>query len=400
MATALVLDGHLKSALSCVRSLGTSSIEVVCGAERRTAMACHSNCVRRRFVYTSPKKDQKQFIADIVKEAQQIFKVTGEKPVVCCFSDATMLTLARMYNVLKEHCILQIPSLEAVELASDKASTYVRAKELGVPTVSVYKEDVFDTVMYPVVVKNRHSIVWKDWESVSGSATFVFSKEELRAQYEKIKEATGEAPLVQEFIVGDEYGVEMVCDKGVPLATFIHKRVRSVSPRGGAAVVKETAEETKEVLSMREYANKLVTSLQWHGPVMVEFKINKKTGEVLLMEINGRWWGSLPLAVKAGVDFPMMAYTLARGGEVAKKSENVSTPYTRTRHFLGDCKWLLSVFFAHDKLRPFLYPSRIRALYDFKKELFIAKGDVFSWNDLKPSIMEYADIILKRTKHL
>lgn len=395
MATVLVLDGHLKSALACVRSLGASGVTVVCGAERESAIACHSRYVSKQFVYTSPKNNQEQFVAAVLKVAQELFTATGEKPVVFCFSDATFLTLAGAYTRLQDFLILPMPSREAVEIASDKSFTYVRAKELGVPTIATYAEDAFDSVVYPAVVKNRHSIVWKDGSSVSGSAEFVFSKEELVTQYKKIRDRAGEAPLVQEFVVGDEYGVEMVCDNGVPLETFVHKRIRSLSPRGGAAVVKETAIETSEVAKMRTYANLLIESLKWHGPVMIEFKINRKTSEVLLMEINGRWWGSLPLAVRAGVDFPMMAYKLAIGEMVTKNPLDFLSPYTRTRHFLGDCKWLFSVFFAHDKLRSLLYPSRLRALYEFKKELFIAKGDVFSWNDLKPSIMEYVDILTK-----
>ena len=391
----IILDGHLKSSLSAVRSLGTSGVAVVCGAERGSAMACQSKYVTKRFVYTSPKNNQEQFVAAVLKEAQELFLTTKEKSVVFCFSDATLLTLARVRTRLQDFVILPMPSLESLEVASDKSLTYVRAKELGVPTIATYREDEFDTVKYPAVVKNKHSIVWKEGKSISGSAEFVFSKEELVALYKKNQKESGEAPLVQEFVVGEEYGVEMVCDSGVPLATFVHKRIRSLSPRGGAAVVKETALETKEVALMRTYALQLTQSLLWHGPVMIEFKINSKTGEVLLMEINGRFWGSLPLAVKAGVDFPMMAYKLALGETVVKNGDDFLVPHTRTRHFLGDCKWLLSVLFTHDKLRSLLYPSRLRALFDFKIEPFLSKGDIFVWNDPKPSIMEYVDIVSK-----
>ena len=37
---------------------------------------------------------------------------------------------------------------------------------------------------------------------------------------------------------------------------------------------------------------------------MVEFKLDARDGVAKLMEINGRFWGSLQLAVDAGVDFP------------------------------------------------------------------------------------------------
>ena len=37
---------------------------------------------------------------------------------------------------------------------------------------------------------------------------------------------------------------------------------------------------------------------------MVEFKHDERDGVPKLMEINGRFWGSLQLAIDAGVDFP------------------------------------------------------------------------------------------------
>jgi hypothetical protein len=69
----------------------------------------------------------------------------------------------------------------------------------------------------------------------------------------------------------------------------------------------------------------------------------------------------------------------------------------RTRHFLGDLKWIFSVLFAKDRMRPYLYPLRMRAIFDFKKELLISKGDVFEWSDIQPSIMEYINIIYKKS---
>ena len=53
---------------------------------------------------------------------------------------------------------------------------------------------------------------------------------------------------------------------------------------------------------------------------MVEFRHNRQTGEYAVMEINGRFWGSLPLAVRAGIDFPYLQWQVAHGavGEVPK----------------------------------------------------------------------------------
>jgi predicted ATP-grasp superfamily ATP-dependent carboligase len=391
--SALVLDGHLKSALACVRSLGSGGVNVVCGAERSSALALYSKYVQKRFVYTSPKISPASFIQGVLSEAKKQMALTGEKPVVFCFSDATLLTLVREHESLKAYIDLPMPTRDAVEIASDKGKTYGLAQTLSIPTIQTYTVESFDQICFPAVVKNRHSIVWEKGKAVSGSATFVFSPEELLHHYQMVTQMTGEVPLVQECIFGDEYGVSMVCTHGKEIVTFVHKRIRSLNPKGGAAVVKETATDTEEVKLMCRYARALVEALNWHGPIMVEFKIDDKTGSVLLMEINGRFVGSLPLAVKAGINFPMLVYRLEEESTTAQTPQAFVPSYTRTRHFLGDVKWLLAVWFAKDRMRPILYPSRLRALYDFKKEIFLSKGDIFAWNDLKPAVMEYIDIL-------
>jgi predicted ATP-grasp superfamily ATP-dependent carboligase len=392
-ASVIILDGHLKSALSCVRSLGGRGVTVVCGAERGTAPALHSRFVTERFIYPSPKRHPRYFHAAVERMARTLFERDGIRPVIFGFGDATTLLLSRERSTLAAVAILPLPSAQAVETAADKAATYTLAASLHIPAIKTYGPSDFNNVAFPAVVKNRHSIIWREEKAVAGSARFILSRGDLDEVYERITKEAGEAPLVQDFIEGEEYGVEMVCTAGMPIALFMHRRVRSLSPRGGAAVVKETAEENEATATMEQYARSLVRALSWEGPVMVEFKVERATGEIYLMEINGRFWGSLPLAIAAGVDFPFVAYGAATGA-TQKPQAFVSRPM-RTRHFLGDCKWLLSVFFARDPLRTRLYPSRLRALYDFKMEIFRSKGDVFSLQDPLPALMEYSDLIAK-----
>ena len=145
---------------------------------------------------------------------------------------------------------------------------------------------------------------------------------------------------------------------------------------------------------MQKYAAALVNELSWHGPIMIEFKFDRNTGAVKLMEINGRFWGSLPLAVKAGLDFPMEYYKLAKHEET-QSPISIELGFMRTRHFLGDCKWVLNVFFKKDSLRKLMYPSRSRAFTDFVLEPLRSKGDIFDIHDLLPSWFEYIDILKK-----
>ncbi|MGI9292171.1 MAG: ATP-grasp domain-containing protein, partial [Gammaproteobacteria bacterium] len=62
-----------------------------------------------------------------------------------------------------------------------------------------------------------------------------------------------------------------------------------------------------------EQAEKLLKALQWNGPAMVEFRHDERDGRYRLMEINARFWGTLELAIKSGVDFPWLACLVATG---------------------------------------------------------------------------------------
>jgi hypothetical protein len=50
---------------------------------------------------------------------------------------------------------------------------------------------------------------------------------------------------------------------------------------------------------------------------MIEYKVEQKTGVPFIMEINGRFWGSLQLAIDAGVDFPRLLLACASGQKVS-----------------------------------------------------------------------------------
>ena len=73
---------------------------------------------------------------------------------------------------------------------------------------------------------------------------------------------------------------------------------------------------------------------------MIEFKVDNRTGIPNLLEINGRLWGSLPLAVAAGVDFPWLAWELATTGHTDQVTDYAVG--TRCRNLVGDARNLLA----------------------------------------------------------
>lgn len=392
---AIILDGHLKSALASVRALGYHDIFIISGSYRKTAPALHSRFNDESFIYRDPLKDKDGFVDDVFS----MVKKCDEKPVIFTFSDSTFLPLFEKKEELSKIAHFIAPEKTSVDIAFDKIKTIKLAKSFDVPTIKTYlpkeENDIHNlskALIFPVVVKPRESVTWLNNKGVFGSAHIVLTDLEFKSVCLKIFQDTGLYPLVQEFIEGKEYGVEYLYQNGKVLASCAHKRIRSLSPKGGASVVKRTIPQTTG--GMDAYARKLLKELKWTGPVMVEFKQNSNTKEFLLMEINGRFWGSLPLSIFAEVDFPYLYFNLAKG-EVPD-IEVVHMPGVVSRHFLGDIKHLLTVLFKKDALRDRLYPTRKQAWSDFlTAEDSVKFDDVFMEKDKKPYFYEMLDIMKK-----
>src|SRR6266567_3125221 len=79
---------------------------------------------------------------------------------------------------------------------------------------------------------------------------------------------------------------------------------------GGVAVI-AIAETLDPALA--EASLKLLRALEWQGPAMVEFRVDRETGSCFFMEVNGRYWGTSSLPILAGVDFPLYHWQILHG---------------------------------------------------------------------------------------
>jgi predicted ATP-grasp superfamily ATP-dependent carboligase len=387
---ALVLDAHLKSSLAAIRSLGAKGIPVHVGSHRSNAMGFYSRCVASAFVYPSPLSEVAGFIQAIRQQATRIGTA-----VLLAFSDATILPLVQDGTIIGDDLRYVLPpGGDSFRIASDKGLTLNLSQEIGLSAPVTYScENVRDLslisreLIYPVVLKPRHSVYWREGCGVAGRVMLALSPEDMQRKVAFLASRNGEFPLIQEFILGEEVGAEFLCDAGRVIACCAHRRLRSLSPRGGAAVLSETVPLTYHGIGQR--AIQLIKALRWSGPIMVEFKVSQSSGVPKLMEVNGRFWGSLPLALTAGVDFPYLYYKLACGEHLNHMYQHQNG--IASRHFLGDLKNLIEVLFKRDGLRPLLYPSRLQALSNFVRLPNPCKSDVIDSRDIKPAIAELLD---------
>jgi len=390
MPSALVLDAHTKSGLAAIRSLGAKGVEVIAGATHRTAMGFHSKYTREAFTYPSPIDRPLEFV-----DAISAIVTRGAQPVLFTFSDATFWLLYKHRRWMP--ALAAYPDLPtSVATVLDKARTMKLAERAGVETPETrYPESLSELEClvsgwhYPIVVKPRHSVAWPCGRGVQNSPRFAFNSAEVLSVAASLRQQTMEMPILQEYVSGEELGVEFLCRDGDVLAVFAHQRIRSLSPTGGAAAVKVAIDEGYKCIG--EQARRLVCNLRWTGPVMIEFKVDQRDGRAKLIEINGRFWGSLPLAVLAGVDFPWLYYCLVTGQPIS----NLPGYQTgiRSRHWLGDLSHVLAVLFAKDRMRDLVYPSRVSAVREFVSPSQSLYSDVARLHDPVPAVMEIVDIL-------
>ncbi|HOZ56467.1 MAG: carbamoyl phosphate synthase-like protein [Parcubacteria group bacterium ADurb.Bin316] len=393
---AIVLDGQLQSALAVVRSLGEKEIKVFCGSHSRLGMSLFSTYCSKRFYYTSPRISEKQFVDDVAA----ITKSVSDDVIIYCFSDETYLPISRCREYFSSSVKFILPAASDVETAFDKEKTLRLAQQNDVPIPKTYFISSADEVKkltadieYPAVIKPKHSCSWHNDRGYFGSVSLVDSPVDLIAEYEKIYQKTKELPLIQEYIAGEECGAFFLFDHGKVITEFAHQRIRSISPYGGASTVRKSIVMPED---MKDYSWRLLKNLNWHGPAMVEFKRDGATDILKLMEINGRWWGSLPLAVYSGVDFPYLFYKMANGKIIESpqyKADIIS------RHLLADIKNLLTIFSGKNEIKSLPYPEKKKALKEFCK--IFGKNlyyDVESLADPIPFYMEILDIISKFKK--
>ncbi len=308
----LVTDGNNRAALAVTRSLGRLGHHVVVGERRTPALAQTSRFCAARFTYPDPVSEPDAF-ADRVLAAVREHRAEALIPM----ADVTIFSVLRRRAEFEAVCAVPLASTAAVDRAADKAAVFELAGTLGVPIPQTVRIEASGAppalpFAYPVVVKPHRSRVLTPagWRSTSVS----YASDAAALDAELRRRPAHEFPLlIQERIVGPGVGVFACYDRGRPAALFSHRRLRERPPWGGVSVLSESAPLCPQAAAS---ATALLDALAWHGVAMVEFKRDQRDDTPRLMEINGRFWGSLQLAVDAGVDFPAMLATLAAGGTV------------------------------------------------------------------------------------
>ena len=385
----LVLDADMVPALTIARSLRQRDCRVDVASHVEWPITRHSRCVEDCFQYPDPLADTPGFLRFLAEHCRRV-----SYDLVIPVTERSLVPISNERECF-EHVRVAMPSRDSLELVLDKDQTMALAQSLGVHTpvgITVSSEADLEarlsTINYPVVLKPARSLSTNARGSSQLRVSYAFDEGELRAG---CRHGLRFGPiLLQEYFRGEGMGVELIAREGEVAYAFQHLRLHEVPITGGGSSLRKSVPLEPSLL---EASEKLVAALNWNGVAMVEFKWRADTGAFSLMEINGRFWGSLPLADSAGADFPSMLLDLELEGEVVPCEPY--RPDVYCRKLSSDLHWYEAV------LRRDEAESRIVELPDGwaivrnLRTLFLRRHyfDVQSFSDPVPGLVDIWHIV-------
>ncbi len=135
----------------------------------------------------------------------------------------------------------------------------------------------------------------------SGNVHVAIDESELAAHVQRARREFSRF-LLQGHAAGVGVGVFALRWQGHVYARFMHRRLHEVPHSGGVSSLREGWWNQ----AIYDDAMTRLEAMDWQGVGMLEYRWDEASGEFCLLEFNGRFWGSLHLALYAGVDFPAL----------------------------------------------------------------------------------------------
>ncbi|PYX39192.1 MAG: hypothetical protein DMG75_01650 [Acidobacteria bacterium] len=316
---------------------------------------------------------------EFIKALRSLIQVRGFDMLIPT-NDPSLAAITQHYEQLSSLLNPGCPPPAIVNRVVDKRTTLQVARECGIRTPFTYTlstaeqlEALRGEIRFPVVVK----------PSVCRGRKFkVLYFHEFAELSAALNRSLGPV-LVQEYCPGEGVGIEMLMHQGKAIATFQHRRLKEAPPTGGVAVM-AIAEQPDSGLVQSSLD--LLRALEWEGVAMVEYRRDPEQGTAVLMEVNGRFWGTSSLPILAGMDFPAYQWQIAHNQEVqVPHSYKVGTRWRYTSGYITR----LHQLFAGSGSAMASAHSRWRELRSLPRDFSPAIRDaIWSWSDPIPALAD------------
>jgi protein-tyrosine-phosphatase/predicted ATP-grasp superfamily ATP-dependent carboligase len=314
---ALVIGSDVRAFLGVVRSLGRQGVTVHVAPFDFTSPALES-----RYIAQIHRLPSLQAGSDAAEGAEMWVAALSElcariRPDFIIPCDDRSIIPLQLHAAELGGLRIALPGRAAFEAFFDKGETRALAEACGVPVApgkvlsgTDTAESLIAAYGVPLYVKPRSSYLLRSLDRRREVVTCPDAAT-LRATL-----ATVDAP--EEYIVegrrhGVGIGVSVLARDGEVSQLFQHRRVRERAGGGGSTY---RASERPDP-ALERMVRAMAAASRLSGVAMFEFKVDDGTGSAALLEVNARFWGSLPLAMACGVDFPWLWMRQALGAPPA-----------------------------------------------------------------------------------
>lgn len=337
-SSAVVISNSSAAPLSIVRALGRRGIRTVAASEQAHPPVFDSKYVDEQVSLPDPQTDLYGY-RDTLLDLAARPSVETIAPV----REEDVFILSKYRDVFAEHLSPVWPDMETLGIAHDRVELVEAAQRAGVDVPETWLLDDVSDWDRPLIAKSRYGLVTDHYVEGMESGTVhptpntQYIEPGDRPDVEDLTERMGHVPIVQEYVPGTEYTVRALYDEGESvLSTQKALRRGYKYPRGPSIY-----HEAVDIPDLRAAALALLDELEWHGPASVGFIRDEETGGVKLLEINPRFWSSLPCDHHAGVDYPLYYWRLANGESGPFHPQYA--PGTASHLLRGEAVHLLSV---------------------------------------------------------
>ncbi|MDS0473691.1 carboxylate--amine ligase [Natrinema sp. 1APR25-10V2] len=295
------------STVACLRSLRPRGVRTIVGSESRSTPAAASSH-RDEFVSLPDPETDLAAYGDALLSLAERPDVETIVPV----REEDVYVLADRKAAFADEIATPWPDFETLRRVQDRVELFEAADAAGVEAPATSLIDEWDDWDRETIVKPRYTVAAPAYLGSGFDRAEIGSTEYqrpgTRPDPSTEVETRGHVPLVQERIPDSrEFGFFALYDRGDPVATFQHCQRRGWEYCGGPSAYRESV----HIPELETAGRALLGELEWHGLAMVEFLRDPADGEFKLMEINPRFWSSLPFSVRAGADFPYYYWQLA-----------------------------------------------------------------------------------------
>jgi predicted ATP-grasp superfamily ATP-dependent carboligase/protein-tyrosine-phosphatase len=382
MRPTLILGDEPRVVLPVARSLWRQGIPVMLARTHEDSRPVYSRALRRSFLLPGAGRNDLEMLgclSEIISKEQVDFLIPS--------SDSALRFVADHYDALRVLTNLACPDPSAIRLVLDKGRTMQAAAECGIRTPrTMHFASVAellaagDSLRFPLIAKPA---------SKKGAAAFKIRyyrdvlglAEDYRTQRDFAKDY-----LLQEYVPGEGWGVEVLMVHGKAELLFAHRRLKEHPSTGGVSAL---AASESLIPQLVESSVRLLNHIGWSGVAMVEFRYDPSSGAATLMEVNGRFWGSIALSSVCGIDFPYAAWQVAHG--IPVKPVSTYARGVKARWTAGLLMRLRELTIKKDDgvPRPSLWRESLAFVGSFGPR---THDMLWSWRDPRPALAELASV--------